>query len=398
MPLLVVSDTNEDATKAIPSIASAQANSAQSTANSRVVSFFDGSNAISSTEKERLQKIVDGESVEPLTQPSVKRLAGTDQVQTSAAISTEGFETSENVVVARSDDFMDAMSATGLAGALNAPILLTDRQQLSADAKTEIERLGAKNVYIIGGSGAILQEVEEALKNDTKGIENVQRVYGDAAYDTAVECAKKILEVDSKATTRAIVASSYTFEDALSISSFAYKYHVPIFLQTFGDSASDRTVPEAAVSMLTGEGALASATVYVPGGPGAVSNESLAGLSREGDTLIRMYEGEDAYGTSIAIAKRMLSDGLLSASTVTFASGAKAPGGVDALAGSALAGLKGGVLLLVNDVESFGDVNTNALTDVLKPNVESVQTAYILGGTSVMPGSFLNKVKEVMGL
>ena len=55
---------------------------------------------------------------------TVERIAGNYANQTAAAISSKAFDSSEWVVVARDDDFADAMSATGLAGALECPIVL----------------------------------------------------------------------------------------------------------------------------------------------------------------------------------------------------------------------------------------------------------------------------------
>ncbi|MFR8831837.1 MAG: MBG domain-containing protein, partial [Eggerthella lenta] len=54
-----------------------------------------------------------------LTPANIERIAGDYANQTSALISSEAFASSDWVVLARDDDFADAMSATGLAGALN---------------------------------------------------------------------------------------------------------------------------------------------------------------------------------------------------------------------------------------------------------------------------------------
>ena len=92
------------------------------------------------------------------------RLAGESAADTSARIATEAFpEGSEWVVIARDDDFADAMSATGLAGVLNAPIVLTDRYSLSDAAARAVQTLGAKKAYIIGGTGAIPGDIEGSL-------------------------------------------------------------------------------------------------------------------------------------------------------------------------------------------------------------------------------------------
>lgn len=78
-------------------------------------------------------------------QGSAVRLAGESAADTSARIATEAFpEGAEWVIIARDDDFADAMSATGLAGVLNAPIVLTDRNSLSDAVARAVQTLGAK--------------------------------------------------------------------------------------------------------------------------------------------------------------------------------------------------------------------------------------------------------------
>ena len=62
---------------------------------------------------------------------AIQRIAGKDATETSAKIGLQAFPNGAKcAVVARFDDSMDAMSATGLAGALDAPILLTETTQL----------------------------------------------------------------------------------------------------------------------------------------------------------------------------------------------------------------------------------------------------------------------------
>ena len=53
------------------------------------------------------------------------RLSGENRIDTMAAISNEGFDSSNTVIVAYSNNFPDALSATSLAGYYKCPILLT---------------------------------------------------------------------------------------------------------------------------------------------------------------------------------------------------------------------------------------------------------------------------------
>ena len=321
------------------------------------------------------------------------RLAGEDAVQTASIIASEAFGDSTWAILARDDDFADAMSATGLAGALNAPIVLTDRHGLSSEAATTLSELGVENVYIIGGQGAMPGAFESQLR--AIGVSHAERIFGNEAYDTSAVCADRIAKLDN-ACDYAIVAYGQNFQDALSMSSFAYKYHVPIFLQTYGSNSSYRHLTDDALAMLNGTGAYAQAKVFVAGGAGAVSQDSaehaLDGGLRGGQRLW----GDSGYDTSEAIAEFMTDQHLLSASTVCLASGALKPGGSDALAGAALAGKAGGVMLLTNGNADIESTDTTTVDGFLTANASVAENVFILGGTYVMPTALKNTIDEIL--
>lgn len=321
------------------------------------------------------------------------RLAGDDAVRTASIIASEAFSNSTWAILARDDDFADAMSATGLAGALNAPIVLTDRHGLSSEAAATLSQLDVENVYIIGGQGAMPGAFESQLR--AIGVTHVERVFGNEAYDTSVVCADRIAKLDN-ACDYAIVAYGQNFQDALSMSSFAYKYHVPIFLQTYGSNSSYRHLTDDALAMLNGTGAYAQAKVFVAGGTGAVSQDSaehaLDGGLRGGQRLW----GNSGYDTSEAIAEFMTDQHLLSAGTICFASGALKPGGSDALAGAALAGKAGGVMLLTNGNPDIESTDTTTVDGFLKANASVAENVFILGGTYVMPTALKNTIDEIL--
>jgi lactocepin len=321
-------------------------------------------------------------------------LWGEQSYNTALEIANTAFTSTDTVVLARYNDFQDAMSATGLAGATNAAILLTEQDKLSDGVEAEIQSLGAKTVYIIGGEAAVKPEVQTKV-GTIPGVSSVKRISGNEAWDTSVECAKELKAVQKQSGTTpeknyAAVAMSTNFQDALSLSSFAYKYQVPIFLETY-----DKQMPDNVKEMLTGSGDYAASDIYIPGGPGAVPFNTVEDALGQ-RTYVRMY-GENGYDTSNEIAKYLVNNKLLSASYVCVASGAQVAKGTDALAGAALAGKNSGVMLLINDKESFEDVNTKTIDKFLTSNASSVGSTYVLGGTGVISDDTRNRISTILG-
>lgn len=303
---------------------------------------------------------------------SVKRLAGNVATGTSQAISKEGFTKSDYAVVVRNDGFHDAMSATGLAGAYDCPILLTETGTLSSETKSEIQRLGAKTVFVIGGTAAVSANVE----NQIKGLgAKVQRLAGSDAPDTSIQCAKAIQQ-KTGTSANAIMATSSTFQDALSMASFAYAHKVPILLLSASGQVVDGAKPYLA----------AASRVFVPGGTAAVSDAAVAPYKAKATR----FAGSDAFDTSNKIAEYMVKSGLLGDANVGVANGLLY-NGVDALSGSALMGKRSGVILLTS-----GDGGGATIDGFMKSHGSKVARAYVFGGTAVVTPTLYSKIESLV--
>jgi len=94
------------------------------------------------------------------------RISGEDRYQTAVAISQKGWQTAEYAVLARGDSFADALCAGPLALKYNGPILLTEPDSLNQNTLAELKRLNVKHLIIVGGTGAVSQNDENALNTD----------------------------------------------------------------------------------------------------------------------------------------------------------------------------------------------------------------------------------------
>ena len=326
------------------------------------------------------------------TKKSVERLWGTYSYDTSIAITSEGFTQSEYAIIARCDGFADAMSATGLAGALEAPILLTETDALTQNVADELVRLGVKSVYIIGGEGALSAQVESDIK--ALGM-TTTRVAGYASWDTSVECARELKEVQEEKgitpTMNAVaVTTSYLFLDALSLSSFAYKYQVPIILETY-----DYELTSEALELLSDTSYYGTSDVYIPGGPVAVPTESVEETLDSNHSFTRIY-GETGYDTSNEIACYMVEHELLGANNVCVAAGSVPLNGVDALSGSSFAGKNGSAIVLVNTEEDYGPINTTTIDGFFTKYKANINQAYVLGGPAAVGENLYDRLVAIL--
>lgn len=188
-------------------------------------------------------------------------------------------------------------------------------------------RVGAVEDRRGGRSCRLVYGVETALASLCP---KVDRVYGDTRVDTSLELYRA---GGSRWGDTAIVATGANYADALSVSSYAYHAKAPVFLcdPSTGLTAAQRTA-------LNG-----FKHVLVVGGEAAVPSSYVAGLS----DVVRL-QGATRYETSVEIARWASSNGLHMDGAV-FATGANFP---DALAAGPLAGVNGGVVLLVDGPSS----------------------------------------------
>ncbi|UOQ45533.1 cell wall-binding repeat-containing protein [Halobacillus salinarum] len=214
--------------------------------------------------------------------PKFERIAGTNRLETAIEVSKRGWpdgldNEDQSVILARADNPADALSAASLAGVKDAPILLTETEEIDSIVLKEINRLGAKKVYVLGGTGAISAQVTATL--ETEDLE-VQRINGSSRFETAA--AINDFAGTSKNTT-AIVANGYTTADALTASGLAAVKGVPIYL-----SRKD-SLPESLPDTIE--------KVYIYGGTGVVSKDVEESLKEKGIHVHRTA-GKNRYETN----------------------------------------------------------------------------------------------------
>lgn len=156
----------------------------------------------------------------------ITRLGGADRFDTSAKIASYGWSHSDNVILADAegnDAFADAITGTSLAYYLDCPVLLTNVNSTPDVIKQEITKLGAKNIYILGGTGVVSKPQENLLKSSGY---NIKRISGLDRYETACKAAD---ELNSKAkVTKVYIAPGNSFQYALTAAPYAARENAAI--------------------------------------------------------------------------------------------------------------------------------------------------------------------------
>lgn len=327
---------------------------------------------------------------------AVQRLWGPSRYGTSVAASLVSFAESScaNIVVCTGQNFPDALSAAGLAGQVESPILLIGKKgdPLPQETLDEIQRISTKDgsgqadatVWFIGGSGVLPDSWMDDMQVALPGIETT-RLAGDTRYGTSAAVASKLAQIQG-ASFKGIGIAAYgkNYPDALAAGAVAYGQAWPVLLVsgTLSDPISE---------VLTDD---EYKTVYTVGGSGVMPDSVLAEIEALPVTpaidAVRATDPDDAtrYDTAADFADWAITNHFASASYVGVATGQNYP---DALSASGPVGINGGVLVLVKT-----DSVPMSTSDFLTNYHASVSKAVIFGGPGVVTPTVFEEISTIL--
>jgi putative cell wall-binding protein len=289
------------------------------------------------------------------------RIAGSDRFDTAAAMSrahVTSTPASGAVYVATGRAYADALAGGPAADEAGTSVLLVNRDDVPSSTKTELARLNARDVIVLGGPGAVSDAVVSEL--------GARRIAGNDRYATAAAISAESFKTDVPV---AYVASGEAFPDALAGGVAAALGNGPILLVRSG------TIPDATDAELK---RLAPQRIVVLGGTAAVGRSVENQLSAYTSGGVNRLAGADRYATSVAISTSVF--GTPGVRNVFLATGRNFP---DALAGGPLAAAStpgAGPILLVPG---------NCMPSVVRAEIDRLrpQRLTLLGGSSAVTGA-----------
>ena len=225
---------------------------------------------------------------------------------------------------------VDAISVAGLAGFLDAPVLLTPADSLNGSVADFIEDYGVQTVYVLGGSNAVADSVLESIEA-LANSPTATRIYGDDRYATAAEVASQLgggAAWCGGAEAAAILANGgdVSLAYAMAISPVANRLQLPLLL-----TAADE-LPSATEDFITDQDI---EHVVIMGGESSVSDGVSAALTSAGVNTVTRISGDTPAAASAELAKLSTNGcqadlGLVSSNTVALVAESGLPDGVAA--------------------------------------------------------------------
>ena len=298
---------------------------------------------------------------------NVIRISGKDRVKTAISVANalmdcRGVDKFDAVIIATgvNEKFADALSGSYLANMKKAPILLYTGSSLSQqNVKVIQERMKSNGtVYILGGTGAIPESVEETLAGY-----NVKRLSGKSRYETNLAILK---EAGVSGAKEILIATGTNFADSLSASAVG----LPLMLV----NGKGTGLNAAQIEFLR---SVSGKKITIIGGDGAVSEEMKAAIEAATGSAAARISGKTRYNTSVLIAQKYFPNA--DAALITYAKNFP-----DGLAGGPLAyAMKSPLLLTSAGQESVANEYIKA---------EGIDIGCVLGGDSAVSDATARKV------
>jgi putative cell wall-binding protein len=290
------------------------------------------------------------------------RISGFDRFGTAIAASQVEFPiagTAGAVILARADNYPDALVGTALAAAKNAPLLFANGGLLTLATQAEIQRVlpAGGTVYLLGGTAAIPTSVATSLTS--LGFIPV-RYAGADRFGTALAVADALNDPST-----VLLATGINFPDALAAGPAAAHVHGVVLL-TNGSSLT----PAVAAYLAAHPG-----SVYAIGGPSVVADPSAMALS-----------GADRYATAAAVASTLFT----APANMGVASGTAFP---DALSGGAFQAHFGGPIVLTDP-----HVLPASTSTYIAGAKTTIVITDIFGGTAAVSVTVQTAVGTALGL
>lgn len=302
----------------------------------------------------------------------VTRVPGANREATAMEVAKQAFGTAETVVLVNGYGYADAVSATPLAKALNAPILLTNKVDApTAELTATLATLGAKKIVIVGGEGSVTKAMADAL--DAKY--EVSRIGGVSRYETNANVAKRVLELTGKKAA-VLVNGQDGYADALSVASIAATKGIPVL---FGNK---NEVPAAVKTVAAG------LDVVAVGGAGVLPASVLKSVDAE-----RVAEGVNRFETNLAVLDHFKGD-LKLENIYVAAGGATQTQFADALVASAAAAKVAAPVVLTG-----AGANATAVekaNNYIEKNITDKTKVTVIGGTGSVSEAIFNDLKEIV--
>jgi putative cell wall-binding protein len=313
------------------------------------------------------------------------RVAGPSRISTAIKLNNSSDKVwGDEAIIARSDDFADALSSGPLADVLDAPLYVSNPgSSIDPRVIADIQAQGISAVTIVGGTGVFTEAARQQLEDE--GM-TVTRQRGLDRYETAVGIARRTVNQigleDPSVRTRDVnvyLATGMDFPDALAAGAAAADNDGIVLL------TKDKTMERFTTNFLTRQWD----TLY-PDEQGieihTVGTQAEVAAKSEFEDIADTNSGKNRYATAVMLASKFKND----VDKIAVVSGENYADGV--VAGAWVANHDGPLLLTRNAFLSPETAAFLGTEDITDGDTDIV----VVGGTGSVSQNVSNQIAATM--
>lgn len=224
---------------------------------------------------------------------TVDRLSGATRFETSAKVAAEQVEQGGKVVVATGMSFADAVSATTLAKAQDATLVLVNSNYVAGDMRAILSSRAVSQITIVGGTQAVSPLAEKQLLSTLPANSTIKRLSGTDRYETSRKVLKETAALNGGSLGVVTVTTGRDFADALAGTVYASGLKGATLLVSGNTTAGDAAAVAAAK-------AVGATKVRIIGGTSAVGAATERSFKSAVSDTSRLA-GDDRYATAAKV-------------------------------------------------------------------------------------------------
>lgn len=237
----------------------------------------------------------------------VKYMYGKNRYETAVSVSRAGWKHGSNVVVlVNSSNPIYGIIATPLATTFEAPILITNNNNMNSDVLEEFKRLKPEKVIILGDRELVSKNIANVIKTATGT--KIERIFGKTPSELSYSVAN-YMNTMVKSSKAYIVSITNGVADALTISSKAGEEKSPILVIDSKDISSKN------INYIRDY----IHDVYYIGGAKSIPNSVVSKVSKiaKNATEKNRIFGNDRHATNVNVINKFYPDKDLDAVVIT---------------------------------------------------------------------------------
>lgn len=163
-----------------------------------------------------------------LSRYHIEDYTDSDRFKTVNKVVEARFNSAKDAVIVNTGSLDQGASATVLAYQMKAPVFYTEKFRIMNPVYSEMEKLGVKNVYLVGGVNSLSEPTTRSLDRNGYSYKRIAEDY--PGISASIDIAKEIAKIKSFDKVAIVTRNEFDIPNAISFLPYACENNIPIIV------------------------------------------------------------------------------------------------------------------------------------------------------------------------